>query len=202
MVVPFTISLALYIAIQVFGPLMFTESFHYTPGDAAAMNSYFWGGNIIALIIVGLVSDGLQMRKPIAILGVILTCAILIWWIPTFGEALPRATMRVVATMLGCGLAILAVPWAAQYSEALEEISPALQATGWAFYGLVTRAWFAISVPLMLIVAVKYGWAAWIKFALVAFVFYGVAMLFTHPTTVPARATAPKPKAKPQAATA
>jgi len=41
---PFTISLALYIAIQVFGPLMFTESFHYTPGEAAAMNSWFWGG--------------------------------------------------------------------------------------------------------------------------------------------------------------
>src|SRR5208282_3136570 len=123
-------------------------------------------------------------------------------WIPTFGEALPRRTMTVVATLLGCGLAILSVPWAAQYSEALEEISPALQATGWAFYGLATRAWLAISVPLMVIIAAKYGWAAWIKFALVAFVFYGVAMFFTHPTTVPTRATTPKRKTKPQPATA
>ena len=87
---PFTISLALYIAIQVFGPLMFTESFHYTPGEAAAMNSWFWGGNVVALIFVGLISDGLQMRKPISILGAILTCILLAWWIPTFGEALPR----------------------------------------------------------------------------------------------------------------
>lgn len=91
-----------------------------------------------------------------------------------------------------------AVPWVAQYSEALEEISPALQATGWAFYGLATRAWIAISVPLMLVVAVKYGWAVWIKFALVAFVIFGIAMLFTHPTTVPTRAVAAKPKAKPE----
>jgi len=202
LVVPFTISLALYIAIQVFGPLMFTEAFHYTPGEAAAMNSWFWGGNVIALIFVGLTSDGLQMRKPISILGAILTCALLAWWIPTFGEALPRGLMKVVATTLGCCLAILSVPWAAQYSEALEEISPALQATGWAVYGLATRAWLAISVPLMVVIAAKYGWASWIKFSLVAFVIYGVAMLFTHPTTVPTHARTPKPKAKPQPATA
>jgi sugar phosphate permease len=197
MVLPFTLSLALYIAIQVFGPLMFTESFHYTPADAAAMNAKFWLGNMGALVIVGVISDYFQLRKPISIIGAILTCALLVWWIPTFGEALPRHTMTIVATMLGCFLAIASVPWAAQYSEALEEISPAIQATGWAFYGLATRAWVAISVPLMLIVAVKYGWAAWIKFALVAFVIYGVAMLFTHPTPVPARAVARKPEPKP-----
>ena len=83
-------SLALYIAIQAFGPLMFTESFHYTPGDAAAMCAKFWLGNIGALIVVGVISDKLQMRKPIAILGAVLTAALLVWWIPTFGEALPR----------------------------------------------------------------------------------------------------------------
>ena len=52
-------------------------------------------------------------------------------------RSLPRGPMKIVATLLGCCLAILSVPWAAQYSEALEEISPAIQATGWAFYGLV-----------------------------------------------------------------
>jgi MFS family permease len=202
MVWPFTISLSLYIAIQAFGPLIFTESFHYTPGDAAAMCSWFWGGNIIALVIVGIISDGLQLRKPISIFGTILTCILLVWWIPTFGEALPRATMRIVATLLGCCLAILTVPWAAQYSESLEEISPAIQATGWAFYGLATRGWLAISIPVMVIVAGKYGWATWLKFSFAAFVLFGVAMFFSHPSKVPTRATKPKPKAKPQPATA
>ena len=202
LVVPFTISLSLYIAIQVFGPLIFTESFHYTPGDASAMCSYFWGGNILALVFVGMISDGMQLRKPISIVGTILTCILLALWIPTFGESMPRATMRIVATLLGVCLAILSVPWAAQYSESLEEISPAIQATGWAFYGLSTRAWLAISVPAMVIVAGKYGWATWLKFSLVSFVIYGVAMLFTHPTTVPTRAAKPKAEPKPQPATA
>ena len=42
----------------------------------------------------------------------------------------------------------------------------------------------------------------WIKFSFAGFVLYGIAMLFTHPTTVPTRATTPKAKAKPQPATA
>ncbi|MGO9606283.1 MAG: hypothetical protein ACLQAT_23325 [Candidatus Binataceae bacterium] len=29
----------------------------------------------------------------------------------------------------------------------------------WAFYGLVTRAWGAISAPLMLAIAARYEWA-------------------------------------------
>jgi len=200
MVLPFTLSLSLYLAIQAFGPLMFTESFHYTPADAAAMCAYFWLGNMGALIVTGLISDRLQMRKPIAVLGAVLISALLLWWIPTFGEALPRGTMTVVATVLGCCLAIYTVPWAAQYSEMLEEISPALQATGWAFYGLIVRGWIAISAPLMLTVAVRYGWAAWMKFALAAFALFGLTMAFTHPSTVPAGSVSTKPK--PQPATA
>jgi len=133
--VPFVISLSLYIAIQAFGPLMFTKSFQYSPGDAAAMTSWFWGGNILALIVVGMISDELQVRKQISIAGVIFTCVLLVWWIPTFGGTLPRSTMRLVLMLLGCGLAIISTPWAAQYSESLEEISPALQATGWASTG-------------------------------------------------------------------
>jgi MFS family permease len=199
MVVPFTVSLSLYIAIQAFGPLMFTESFHYPPAEAAAMCAYFWLGNMGALIVVGVVSDRLQLRKPIAILGAILAAGLLLWWIPSFGEALPRSTMTVVATILGCFLAILSVPWAAQYSEALEEISPALQATGWAFYGLITRAWVAISAPLMLIVAVHYGWAAWMKFSLVAFVVFGISMFFSHPSPVPIRPSVREPNPQPAA---
>jgi MFS family permease len=177
MVVPFTISLSLYIAIQAFGPLMFTESFHYSPADAARMNSYFWLGNIFALIVIGVISDRLQMRRPISIIGAVLVTVLLAWWIPTFGEALPRHLMIVVATLLGCLLAVVAVPWAAQYSETLEDASPALQATGWAFYGLVTRGWVAISAPLMLAIAAHYGWATWMKVSLVGMLLYAVAMI-------------------------
>jgi hypothetical protein len=54
----------------------------------------------------------------------------------------------------------------------------------------------------MVIVAGKYGWAAWLKFSFAAFVFYGIAMLFSHPAKAPSRATEPKAETKPQPATA
>jgi hypothetical protein len=102
------------------------------------------------------------------------------WWIPRFGVELPRATMTMVASLMGCFLAIAYVPWAAQFSETLEDVSPALQATGWAFFGLVARAWIAISAPLSLYVAVHYGWGEWVKVALGGMIIYIVAMAFSH----------------------
>jgi hypothetical protein len=88
--------------------------------------------------------------------------------------------MTMVASLMGCFLAIAYVPWAAQFSETLEDVSPALQATGWAFFGLAARAWVAISAPLSLYVAVHYGWGQWVKVALVGMVIYIVAMAFSR----------------------
>jgi MFS family permease len=180
LVVGITANLTLYFAIQGFGPLMFTEAFHYSPAEAAKMNEYFWLANLGALVLTGLVSDRLQTRKPIAIFGGALACILMAWWIPTFGRELPRATMTMVASLMGCFLAIAYVPWAAQFSETLEDVSPALQATGWAFFGLVARGWVAISAPLSLYVAVHYGWGEWVKVALGGMIIYIIAMAFTR----------------------
>src|SRR5580704_16446154 len=193
MVFPFTLSLSLYVVIQAFGPLMFTEAFHYTPADAAAMCAHFWLGNMGALVATGFVSDRLQRRKPFMIIGAIITSGMLIWWIPTFGAPLQRTTMTTFATVLGCFIGMTIVPWSAQYSETLEEISPALQATGWAFYGLVARGWGVISVPLMLTIVVHYGWVTWIKFSLGALLIFSIAMCFTHPSAAGTRTVSPKP---------
>jgi hypothetical protein len=69
-----------------------------------------------------------------------------------------------------------------------------LQATGWAFYGLVSRGWVAISAPLMIAIAARYGWASWMKFSLGAMLLYAVATIFASrlavETLTPAEARA------------
>jgi len=189
-------SLTLYFTIQPFGPLMFTQAFHYSAAEAAAMNAYFWLGNMGALVIVGIVSDRLQTRKPIAILGAILSAIMVAYWVSTFGHEMPRAQMAVIASILGIVLAIAYVPWSAQFSETLEDVSAALQATGWAFYGLIARGWVAIAAPLSLIVAHNHGWGAWVKVSLVGMAIYVVAMFFTRPqsASVPAASREPSPE--------
>jgi OPA family glycerol-3-phosphate transporter-like MFS transporter len=133
-----------------------------------------------AVVAIGVISDRLQVRRPISIIGAIGVAVLLGWWIPRFGEALPHGLMIFVATLLGCLLATVAVPWAAQYSESLEDLSPALQATGWAFYGLITRGWVAISAPLMVVIAQHYGWGRWMEWSLVAMLFYAIAMILAN----------------------
>ncbi len=181
LVVGVTANLTLYFAIQGFGALMFTEAFHYTPADAARLNAYFWLANIVALVITGIVSDRLQMRKPIAIIGGVLALALIAYWVPMFGHHVPERTLALVASLMGCFLAIAYVPWAAQFSEALEDVSPALQATGWAFFGLVVRGWIAISAPLSLYVAVHHGWGMWVEVSFFGMALYVIAMALTRP---------------------
>jgi OPA family glycerol-3-phosphate transporter-like MFS transporter len=190
-------NLTLYFAITAFGPLMFTQAFKYSAADAAEMNSHFWFTNLAVLIVTGFVSDRLQIRKPIAIFGAALSIGLLVWWVPSFtAGGLPRSEMALVAATLGGFLAIGYVPWAAHFSETLEEVSPALQATGWAFFGLVARAWGAISAPLTLYIAKHYGWQAWIKVSIVGMAIYIVTLVIargirTQTSTETARTEAP-----------
>jgi MFS family permease len=174
-------NLTLYFAIQLFGVKMFVQAFHYNTADANTLNSCFWGANIVVLILTGIVSDKLESRKPIAIIGTILAVALLVWWIPLFGQHVPKSEMAIIATLLGCFLAIGYVPWAAQFSETLEDVSPALQATGWAFFSLVVRVWIGISAPVAVYTANKFGWETWIKVSIVGMVLYIIALLLTRP---------------------
>ena len=174
-------NLTLYFTLQPFGPLMFTEAFHYTPAQAASLNAWFWGANIVVLIATGIVSDWLQSRKTIAIIGTILALGLLVVWIPMFGTKVPETTMKIIASTLGCFLAIGYVPWAAQFSERLEDVSPALQATGWAFFGFAARIWVAISAPLALVIAVHRGWPVWIEVSMAGMAIYIACLLLTRP---------------------
>jgi MFS family permease len=175
-----TANLTLYFAVQGFGPLMFTDAYHYSPALAARINSNFWFANLAVLVLTGYVSDRLELRKPIAIIGGILSVGMIGLWVSTFGHHLSPTMVGFIATVLGCVLAIAYVPWAAQFSETLEDVSPALQATGWAFFGLVARGWVAVSAPLSLYVAVHHGWARWIEVSMVGMALYVVAMALSR----------------------
>jgi OPA family glycerol-3-phosphate transporter-like MFS transporter len=180
LVIAVAASLTMIFTLTAFGPLMFTEAFGYSPAEAARLNAYFWLANAAALVVTGYVSDRLQLRKPIAIAGGVCATAVMGWWISTFSSPLEPTSMAILATVLGCFFAMGYVPWAAQFSETLEDLAPALQATGWSLFALVFRGWIAVSAPLALYVAMQYGWAAWAKVALGGTVMFVVVMLFTR----------------------
>lgn len=149
------------ITIQNFGPLMFTQAYHYSPAVADRVTARFWFINLVMLVPAGLFSDWLRVRKPITIVLSLVGLAILFWWVKNFFPPLPPAETGLIALVLGGVLASAYIPWCAYFSEFLEDLSPAIQATGWSFFQMVYRTWIAFSAPLLLWVAAHYGWQTW-----------------------------------------
>jgi len=149
------------ITIQTFGPLMFTEAYHYTPAQAAGATANFWLINLIMLVPAGLFSDWLRVRKPITVVLTAISLLLLIWWVRNFFPPLSPSALGAITLILGATLASAYIPWCAYFSEYLEDLSPALQATGWSFFQMIYRTWIAFSGPLLLWVAVRYGWDRW-----------------------------------------
>jgi len=122
------------ITIQTFGPLMFTEAYHYKPAEAAAMTAKFWLLNLVMLVPAGWFSDYLRVRKPITIALGLVAFVLLTWWELNFNSALSPNALGWLTLLLGGILAAAFIPWCALYSEYVEDLSPSLQATGWSFF--------------------------------------------------------------------
>jgi MFS family permease len=179
--------LTLPITSQTFFPVMFNRAFHYTPAAAAKMASYFWLLNLFMLVPAGWLSDRLRVRKPLVLVGTVASMVVLIWWIGTFANPLPPFQLGAVMFLLGGLVAFAFIPWCAQYSELLEDIAPALQASGWSFFQLIYRGWIAISGPLVAYVSSHYGWAAWMWVAVAGMAALIPAMLAIRGGWAPAR---------------
>jgi len=166
------------ITIQTFGPLMFTEAYHYKPAEAAAMTAKFWLLNLVMLVPAGWFSDYLRVRKPITIALGLVAFVLLTWWELNFNSALSPNALGWLTLLLGGILAAAFIPWCALYSEYVEDLSPSLQATGWSFFQLIYRTWIAFSGPLLLWVAAHYGWATWMWATVIGTALFLISMLF------------------------
>jgi hypothetical protein len=110
------------------------------------LNAWFWGADIVSLIIVGWVSDRLRVRKPLMLLGAIGAIVTLIVFM---GYAThPHTsyfTLAFTACILAFFLSLAYAPWMAGYTESVEAKNPALVATGLALWGWILRLVVAIS---------------------------------------------------------
>lgn len=153
--------LSVAITIQNFGPLMFVQQYHYSTAEAAKMTALFWWLNLILLVPAGLISDALRVRKPLSIGLTLVALVLLFWWVGNFDQPISTLKLGTITLLLGGITASAFIPWCALYSEYVEDLSPALQATGWSFFQMIYRTWIAISGPLLIAVAHRYGWGTW-----------------------------------------
>jgi MFS family permease len=119
---------------------------NFTVTQANGLNTWFWGADIVALIVVGLLSDWLKVRKPFMIVGTALTIVMLIIFL---GDAThPHTgyyTLALESALIALGTALVFAPWIASYTESVEEKNPALVATGLALWGWSLRLVVGVS---------------------------------------------------------
>jgi OPA family glycerol-3-phosphate transporter-like MFS transporter len=169
--------LTVAITIQTFGPLMFSQAFKFSRPEAAAMTANFWLFNLIMLVPAGYLSDLLRVRKPISIVMAAVMLAMLIWWLRNFDPPLSRNALGWVTLLLGGMAASAFIPWAALYSEYLEDLSPSLQATGWSFFQMAYRLWIVISGLLIPYVTRVYGWEVWMDLMVITVIIFMGSLL-------------------------
>jgi len=113
---------------------------NFSVTQANGLNTWFWVADLVGLIVVGLLSDALKVRKPFMVVGSVLAIVVLIIFL---GDATrPHTgyyTLAVEAALLGVGIAFVFAPWIASFTESVEEKNPALVATGLALWGWILR---------------------------------------------------------------
>src|SRR6202000_2067537 len=103
-----------------------------------------------ALIVVGIISDRVKVRKPFMVLGAVGAIIMTIIFASYAGHPhTSYTTFALTISLLAVFLPIAYAPWMASFTETVEKHNPALTATGLAVWGWIIRVVIAVSVFIM-----------------------------------------------------
>ncbi len=135
-----------YVAVGFF-PVYFQTIFGFSQSKANALGNWNWTFNALALIVVGVISDMVRVRKPFMVVGAI--GAIIFTSLFAMRATHPHTSYSTFVWLLigiSVSLGVAYAPWMASFTETVEKRNPALTATGLAVWGLVIRLVIAVSV--------------------------------------------------------
>src|SRR6185437_12118470 len=111
-----------------------------TTSQVNGVNIWFWGTDIVALIVVGILSDLVRVRKPFMLVGAIGSIVTLIVFLGYATKPhTSTGTLSLTTAILAVFLSLAYAPWMASYTETVEAKNPALVATGLALWGWILR---------------------------------------------------------------
>lgn len=160
-----SVFLLIYYAAVGFFPLYLSSIFGFTVAEANGLVSVFWLVNVAAAIIIGFVSDLTLVRKPYMLAGCITTIVVTILFIGRIGVPTSSGLMIIFLSLFGITMAVGYVTWMAAYTETIEDINPALVATGMAVEGFILRMVVVLSTLAFSFVVTNAEdgsqWATW-----------------------------------------
>ena len=143
-----SVFLLIYYTAVGFFTVYFTTLHGFSLATANSIGNWFWALDAVALIVIGIVSDRVGVRKPFMVLGGVGAIVMTIVFL-NLGKGTGYSTFALVISILAMFLAIAYTPWMASYTETVEKHNPALAATGLAVWGWIIRAVIAISILIL-----------------------------------------------------
>ncbi len=134
-----SIFLLIYYTAVGFLVIYLTTVFSFSVKDSNGLGNWEWGFNVLAVILVGVLSDRFRVRKPFMLIGGIAAAVMTVIYLMQFGGHPSYYTMAVILAVLSFCLGVAYVPWMASFTETVEARNPALIATGLAIWGWIIR---------------------------------------------------------------
>jgi MFS family permease len=150
--------LMLYYVFVAFLVVYFATVFGYTAAKANDLGNWYWIANAIALLIAGVFSDRLLVRKPFMIVGSVIS----IIGVVLFATAATHPhtgyhTFALYFILMSVGGGLAYVAWMAGFTETVEKHNPAATATGLAVWGWTIRIIVTATYALMIAVVPATG---------------------------------------------
>jgi MFS family permease len=141
-----SVFLLLYYIFVAFLVVYFSTVFGYSEAKANNLANWYWVANAIGLLVAGLLSDRLRVRKPVMVVGTVLSlvaAAIFASAATNPDTSYHTFAWTFVLGAVGGGTAYVA--WMAAFTETVEKVNPAATATGLAVWGWILRIVVTIS---------------------------------------------------------
>ncbi len=134
-----SIMLLIYYTAVGFGTVLLTTVFGFSLKDANGIGNWQWGANAVGLILVGVISDKVRVRKPFMILGALGGAIVTVIFLGRLGHHTSYYEVALLLALVSLFLAFAYAPWMASFTETVEAHNPALTATGLAIWGWILR---------------------------------------------------------------
>ena len=134
-----SVMLIIYYTAVGFSVIYLTTVFGFSVKDANGLGNWNWGFNVIAVILIGMLSDRFRVRKPFMLIGGIAAGLMTVVFLLQAGLQPSYYTLAIILALLSFALGVAYTPWMASFTETVEARNPALTATGLAIWGWIIR---------------------------------------------------------------
>ena len=142
-----------YIAVGLF-VVFYATNFGYSEARANALSNWYWAVNAVALLVAGVLSDALKVRKPFMLLGGVTSLVgVALFAIASTHAGTTYYEFVGILMPISIGGAFAFASWMAAFTETVEKHNPAATATGLAVWGATLRT-IVVAALLVLIAMV------------------------------------------------